>query len=653
MLRIDKKDIKDKDALKYIDDLEKKHATELNSALKKSQEKSSFDVSEAFDKTQNYAQKISEIPTMFAGVGKGFGEFLGNLSPTAIEGDVEYLIKQSQVLANNMGVGAARSAEFRTLIADTVPLMYKLGIDQETALKALEDIPNNLKVNTTLAADSVVQIGAAAKFSGKDAGTLAENFKDAGFNLDVIGQNMADVANYARSVGVNVEAVSGKVVDKLKYLNTMNFDGGVKGLAKMVTQSEMLGDIMDKVLNQAEKMFNPESAIEFSSALQRLGVQSSELLDPLSAMDMALNDPAKLQDEMVKISQQFTRLKADGSGFEILPGAKLQLKEVAEAMGMNADELAKMALKSSDLEMKMSKIRFPGFAASEEDKQLIANMAQMKDGRAVVQITDEKGQTKEVDVEDLTAEQLKELKKEQADQNKTAEDIARDQLNVLEEINRNITGTIGGTRLAIASSGPLQRITSASYAGQSAFASSLTEKVTPKNVREETYKLTSGIENTAISAINAGNTEELLKSFDYVKDLPQKIFESGQNIISGAGNAVAQGYSNAKYEIEKIYSPVTGAEPIKSTADNDKVLKMFEDFKANIGSTVNTIKQTISGAIDINFKADESFKGLNTDLQKAISNQVDSKMKETFSDEKFLSKLNVASGEVASGEPRK
>jgi len=595
MLRIDKKDIKDKDALKYIDDLEKKHATELNSALKKSQEKSSFDVSEAFDKTQNYAQKISEIPTMFAGVGKGFGEFLGNLSPTAIEGDVEYLIKQSQVLANNMGVGAARSAEFRTLIADTVPLMYKLGIDQETALKALEDIPNNLKVNTTLAADSVVQIGAAAKFSGKDAGTLAEK----------------------------------------------------------VTQSEMLGVNMEKVLNQAEKMMNPESAIEFSSALQRLGVQSSELLDPLSAMDMALNDPAKLQDEMVKISQQFTRLKADGSGFEILPGAKLQLKEVAEAMGMNADELAKMALKSSDLEMKMSKIRFPGFAASEEDKQLIANMAQMKDGRAVVQITDEKGQTKEVDVEDLTAEQLKELKKEQADQNKTAEDIARDQLNVLEEINRNITGTIGGTRLAIASSGPLQRITSASYAGQSAFASSLTEKVTPKNVREETYKLTSGIENTAISAINAGNTEELLKSFDYVKDLPQKIFESGQNIISGAGNAVAQGYSNAKYEIEKIYSPVTGAEPIKSTADNDKVLKMFEDFKANIGSTVNTIKQTISGAIDINFKADESFKGLNTDLQKAISNQVDSKMKETFSDEKFLSKLNVASGEVASGEPRK
>ena len=38
----------------------------------------------------------------------------------------------------------------------------------------------------------------------------------------------------------------------------------------------------------------------------------------------------------------------------------------------------------------MSKIKFPSLASSEEDKLLIANMAQMKGGEAVLQIKNDK-----------------------------------------------------------------------------------------------------------------------------------------------------------------------------------------------------------------------------------------------------------------------
>jgi hypothetical protein len=90
-------------------------------------------------------------------------------------------------------------------------------------------------------------------------------------------------------------------------MNLYNFEGGIKGLAKMAATSERLGLSMQTVFNQADKIMNPEGAIEMSAALQRLGVTSSGLLDPLRAMDLAQNDPEQLQKEMVNLGKEFTR----------------------------------------------------------------------------------------------------------------------------------------------------------------------------------------------------------------------------------------------------------------------------------------------------------------------------------------------------------
>jgi len=38
-----------------------------------------------------------------------------------------------------------------------------------------------------------------------------------------------------------------------------------------------------------------------SAALQRLGVTQSELLDPLRLMDLSINDPGELQNQLVQM----------------------------------------------------------------------------------------------------------------------------------------------------------------------------------------------------------------------------------------------------------------------------------------------------------------------------------------------------------------
>jgi hypothetical protein len=273
---------------------------------------------------------LNDAKTAIEGMVKG-------LDPTNFEG-ADYLMKSGQELANAMGIGQARMSEMRTTIADSVPEMLKLGLTSTEAFKVLTDVPTALGVNTTMGTEALIEMGAAAEVSGVQTNKLALEFKGVGMSLYDVGDRMAEVANYAKSVGANVKAVSAEVVTNLKQLNLFNFDTGVKGLAKMASQATMLGIDMGKTFILAEKLMSPEKAIEMSAALQRLGVSSSALLDPLKAMDLAQNDPEALQKEMVNISKEFTKLKADGSGFEILPGAKRRLREVAEAMGLQADE---------------------------------------------------------------------------------------------------------------------------------------------------------------------------------------------------------------------------------------------------------------------------------------------------------------------------
>jgi hypothetical protein len=609
------------------EDLEKAYDELLNQKevleekVTESQTKTDTVVASNAYEVNNFAIGITDAANVGKILESAFKGVAQNFNPKNLQLDIEALTKQAQELGNNMGIGSARAGEFRSMIANAVPDMVRLGMTEQEALKVFESVPKSLGVNTTLAKETVVELGAASKFSSIDAGTLANKFKSVGFNLDQVGNKMADVANYAKGVGVNVNAVTKGVVENLGKLNTMNFEGGVKGLTKMVAQSEMLGGFMGEVLQKAEGIMDPEKAIEFSSALQRLGVQSSALLDPLSAMDMALNDPAALQNEMVKISQQFTRLKADGSGFEILPGAKLQMKEIAGTLGLSADKLAEMALKSSDLELKMSKIRFPGFAASEEDKQLIANMSQMKDGKAVVQIKDEAGQMKEVDVENLTAEQLEALKKDQADQNKTAEELARDQLSVLEQINQNIKGAQGAMRMGIASSGPLQRMTDASYKIQEATTRGFGEQVTTEGVRNFAAgtmgDVEKGIVNLATGEINLENLKSALGEF---ANIPSKILDGIEKAAGGIKAGAIKAYVEGSYGVQETYSEVSGKKPEKPTVENSTVIQGVEDLTNKIKEGYSNVKQFLGietkTDVNVNVKTDQNV-GNMTDQQKS------------------------------------
>jgi len=528
---------------------------------------------------------------------------------TNVAGNYQTLIEASQSLANSMGIGQARAVELKLTVADTVPELTKLGLSTKESFDAIKEAPVALGTNTTIASETIVELGATTKFTGLEVKELASTFKNAGFELGNVAETMADVANYAKSVGVNVLAVTELVSKNLQQLNLFNFENGVDGLAQMASKATMLGYDMGKVLSKADELLSPEKAIDFSASLQRLGVTSTELLDPLSAMDLAMNNPERLATEMEKVAKQFVQLKEDGSGFEIMPGAKLQLREVAQQMGMTAEELSQMAIRSSDLDMKMQQIRFPSFAASEEDKMLIANMAQMKDGRAVVQI-EEGDEIEEVAVEDLTAEQLKELQKEQANQNKTAEELAVDQLNVLQKIAANTSGGIQAAQLGIASIGPMRRYLETINETRLAITKNTVGNFDSSEIREMGQSITQPLEDALKNFVKDPSIDNLTGMLPKFEASMSGIGDAGKKIIKATGQSFSDMGREWTAGIKKIYG--------EENVSDDSGTNFFENYRSKVNeqekveklnqasNTTNTSNLNLNQNIDLTVKSDGS-----------------------------------------------
>jgi hypothetical protein len=131
---------------------------------------------------------------------------------------------------------------------------------------------------------------------------------------------------------------------------------------------------------------------------------------------MAQNDIEGLQEEMIKVTAASAEYNTETGQFKIGTQQMYRLKAMAKELNLNYDELAKSAIKAAKEQRIMSEI--PGFGAGmkEEEKQLIASMAEMKDGKWQVQLP---GTQDWVKVQELTQGQLDTFTNMQTEMDKT------------------------------------------------------------------------------------------------------------------------------------------------------------------------------------------------------------------------------------------
>ena len=505
------------------------------------------------------------------------------------------------------GLSKERVDEFKTSIADAAPELAKLGITDQQIATNLISIMDGLGGAASVSKEAIVELSAAAQLTGQEVGDLTSKFREVGISVYDVGEQMKTVTEVARSAGVSVNKVSGKVTANLEKMNIFNFENGVKGLAKMASQAERLGIKMEKIFAQSEKIMNPEGAIEMSAALQQLGVTSSGLLDPLRAMDMSQNDPEQFQKEIVNLGKEFTRFNEKTGQMEILPGAKRRMKEVAEAVGLTREEFAQMALKSSDFEMKLKQIKMPSLAVDDDEtKEMIATMAQMKDGVATIQVRDkETGITTEKKVEELTPEDLENLKKANEDSSKTIEEIAFNQLDVMSQIKNLLSTGEVATKFAKATTPTLSK-----FYGL---------------VADSKLEIAKAADNIF------GSTEDMRTTFG---ELGRPV----EGIIKGK---IAGDDNKVKTEIGNLET---------------NLFKVFTDFSSKFSTEVNTVQEKLiekvqtaySEKIKIEGKTDSNL-NINVKVTDNGGNLIDdAKLKRSLLDDpNFISSLKTATSGVA------
>jgi hypothetical protein len=389
-------------------------------------------------------------------------------------------------------------------MALSLDAIQDMGGTLEDVERLQKGVAESLGRAVTLSADGAKDLYATYKVTNVEVTKMVSSMADVGISAYDTASEMKKVVDIARESGVNAQAVSARVIDNMKYLNQFNFEGGVSGLAKMAAQASMLRIDMKSTLDFAEKVYNPEGAIETAAALQRLGVTQGDLLDPLKLMDLSQNDPAELQNQIAQMSKQFVQLGKDGR-FEIMPGAKRQMQEIAKAMGMPYTELTKMALAGANLDKKMKEISFPSDFANEEDKKLIANMAEMKDGKYQVTIGDE---TKDVDK--LTPEDFAKLKEAAEKGPPTMEDLAKQQLSAQQAMAGGIAKLVSTPAKTLAKSYTGDELLTLAKGIMPAINNSLDPKLKPKELGRELDKTVAG--GNSISDFLGGAADAVLSS---------------------------------------------------------------------------------------------------------------------------------------------
>jgi hypothetical protein len=419
-------------------------------------------------------------------------------------------------------------------------------------------------------------------------------------------------------------------------MNLYNFEGGIKGLAAMAAQASRLGINMSSIFTVVDKVFNPEGAIEFAASLQRLGVTSSQLLDPLRLMDLAQNDPTELQNQIVNMTKEFTRFNKENNQIEILPGAKRRIEEIGKAMGLPAGELQKMAINAGNFEMKLKQIKFPTEIANKADRELIATMAQInKSGQAVVRIEQtrkkadgtEEGTGEYVTklVSELNSDDVKKLAEQQKSDAASMEDIAKDQLTYLKRIEASMNTFVAAAKYGIASSVPIQQ----GYKGSLGYFQNLLDQELPQEgKRSQNYRTgineVSGIVADFIREAGLDSLITSLKTnaasyFDMIKNGAKDIFGMGGVDTSGPSPGNVQNLNNPSLNVSNV--------PMTITTDNNFTI----DFKVTTDEKISPqAEQDINKAVSDYFNGPDSRKNMENLLMRIDQIRVSSGLPPIF-----------------------
>jgi hypothetical protein len=351
-------------------------------------------------------------------------------------------------ISEGMGLTGELSAAFRETLIETMPAAAKLDYDISHITDMMTTLTEKTGKFSIISTTTLEKSFETARAFGMTLPQLSDafaEFEKVGLGAADALKNINDAGIKSAGLGLNSKKTTQDLKDNLGKLNEYGFKNGVEGLNRMVQKSAEFRMNMAETFKVADKVMNPESAIELTANMQMLGGAVGDLNDPLKLMYMATNNVEGLQDAIMGAAGTLATYNTEQQKFEIT-GANLRRgKEMATQLGISYSEFAKGAIAAQERLMATDTLLARGFNLKDKDREFITNLSQMKDGEMQIVIPPSLSETlgkavgsSEIKLSDLTQTQIDLLQMYQKDlEGKTEAEMAKEMFTETKQITLN------------------------------------------------------------------------------------------------------------------------------------------------------------------------------------------------------------------------
>jgi hypothetical protein len=379
---------------------------------------------------------------------------VGQIAENSLE---SYYKEQSFLLKainEDLGLTGELSEDFREQISEAQPALLKLGISFDELTDSAKKLVDTTGRFALVGSDMLVRAGEIAQAYGMDmsevVGSYAE-FEKVGIGASQAQEAIADAGKRSLEVGLQSKTTIKGITENIDKLNAYGFQNGVEGLEKMVRRATEVRMSLNSVFSVADKVFDPEGALELSANLQVLGGAFGEFNDPLRLMYMATNEVEGLQGAIEGVAQNLATYNVETGGFEVTGANLRQARELAKQMGIDLKELTNAAVASQ--ERMAAATAMEGLGLSEKQEEFLTNIARMKDGKMSIELMTPELQEKfggatAIALENIDSATAETLLKYQDDFKEMSEsDLVRKQVTLTENIQRDLQYLVTLARL--------------------------------------------------------------------------------------------------------------------------------------------------------------------------------------------------------------
>jgi hypothetical protein len=362
---------------------------------------------------------------------------------------LEQLGKESKLLSDvnsKTGISGELSQSLRYDMVAAQGEAKKYGFELEDIGKFYTDLSEQSGKFSLINKTTIVEASktaAALNMSLSDLAGSISDYERVGIGAKETTKAIGDAAVRSISLGLNARKVADGMKESIGKLNEYGFKNGVEGLERMVQKSIEFRMSMENVTTIAEKVLNPEGAIDLAANLQVLGGAMGDFGDPIKLMYDATNNVEGLQDSLIGAAKGLATYNSEQGRFEITGINLRRAREMANSLGISMSDLTKTAVAAQERMSASTALMSTGLQMDDKDKDFLTNLSRMQGGEMKIvvpeSLQDKLGKQSEITLSKLTEDQKKVLlANKEAFEKMNPEKIAMSQLTETEKISRNM-----------------------------------------------------------------------------------------------------------------------------------------------------------------------------------------------------------------------